>query len=265
MGWPAGLKLNSNLSKFLGEMFLWLISVWTVLLSRCLASMELVVRLVALSGLTGFSSMLSLIIDLATAFTLHVYLFYLAASRIFSWTVRILNSLFHLFRGKKWNVLRERLDSADYDLDQLLLGTILFTLLMFIFPTVAVYYFLFLASHLAWTTVKLALRVALLVTNEVPLFELAMRIASPDAIVGGLHIDVAGSQLVLRPHPRSLGTTMRPLRGAVLDLGHSLVNWANLRRLLRGEPIETGQGVAVDSAVPVVSDRQIEEFIKVIL
>ncbi|KAF9520560.1 hypothetical protein BS47DRAFT_1387177 [Hydnum rufescens UP504] len=38
--------------------------------------------------------------------------------------------------GKRRNVLRNRIDSWDYDLDQLLLGTILFTLLAFLFPTV---------------------------------------------------------------------------------------------------------------------------------
>ena len=29
MGWPAGLKLNNNLDNFLGELFLWLIYMWT--------------------------------------------------------------------------------------------------------------------------------------------------------------------------------------------------------------------------------------------
>lgn len=48
-----------------------------------------------------------------------------------------------LFTGKRRNVLRNRTDSWDYDLDQLLLGTILFTLLAFLFPTVLVYYALF--------------------------------------------------------------------------------------------------------------------------
>ncbi|CAJ0632462.1 4396_t:CDS:2 [Entrophospora sp. SA101] len=28
MGWPAGLKLNSDLNKFMGELFLWLIDLW---------------------------------------------------------------------------------------------------------------------------------------------------------------------------------------------------------------------------------------------
>lgn len=47
--------------------------------------------------------------------------------------------------GKKRNMLRHRIDSCDYDLDQLLLGTILFTLLTFLFPTIIVYYLTFAA------------------------------------------------------------------------------------------------------------------------
>jgi len=49
----------------------------------------------------------------------------------------------HELLGKKYNVLRDRLDSCDYKLDQLMLGTILFTLLFFLIPTVIVYYVLF--------------------------------------------------------------------------------------------------------------------------
>lgn len=45
--------------------------------------------------------------------------------------------------GKRFNVLRNRLDSWDYDIDQLLLGTILFTLVAFLYPTVLTYYALF--------------------------------------------------------------------------------------------------------------------------
>ena len=29
MGWPAGMKLNANLDKFLGEVFLWLVTIWS--------------------------------------------------------------------------------------------------------------------------------------------------------------------------------------------------------------------------------------------
>jgi N-acetylglucosaminyl transferase component (Gpi1) len=40
-------------------------------------------------------------------------------------------------------VLRNRVDSWTYDMDQLLLGTILFTLVVFLSPTVTCYYLLF--------------------------------------------------------------------------------------------------------------------------
>lgn len=45
--------------------------------------------------------------------------------------------------GKRYNVLRDRVDDWDYDLDQLLLGAMLLTLINFLFPTVTVYYILF--------------------------------------------------------------------------------------------------------------------------
>jgi phosphatidylinositol glycan class Q protein len=42
--------------------------------------------------------------------------------------------------GKRSNVLQNRTDSWCHDMDQLLLGTVLFTLLAFLSPTVGVYY-----------------------------------------------------------------------------------------------------------------------------
>jgi hypothetical protein len=46
-------------------------------------------------------------------------------------------------QGKRYNVLRDRVDSWDYSIDQLVLGTMLFTLVAFLAPTVIVYYALF--------------------------------------------------------------------------------------------------------------------------
>jgi len=48
-----------------------------------------------------------------------------------------------LFVGKRHNVLRNRTDTWSYDIDQLLFGTVLFTLMVFLFPTALVYYVLF--------------------------------------------------------------------------------------------------------------------------
>jgi len=46
-------------------------------------------------------------------------------------------------------VLRNRTDPWDYDVDQLLLGTMLFALVAYLFPTVLVYYILFAAVSLS--------------------------------------------------------------------------------------------------------------------
>lgn len=47
------------------------------------------------------------------------------------------------YLGKRQNVLRKRTDSWLFDVDQLLFGTVLFTLLAFISPTTMVYYAFF--------------------------------------------------------------------------------------------------------------------------
>ena len=54
--------------------------------------------------------------------------------------------------GKKRNVLRHRIDACDYEQDQLLLGTVLFTALVFLFPTTIAYYILFSMVRAARTS-----------------------------------------------------------------------------------------------------------------
>ena len=54
-----------------------------------------------------------------------------------------LQSNFPYTKGKRRNVLRNRTDTWSYDIDQLLFGTMLFTLIAFLFPTALVYYVFF--------------------------------------------------------------------------------------------------------------------------
>lgn len=54
-----------------------------------------------------------------------------------------LTVFFPYTKGKRRNVLRNRTDTWSYDIDQLLFGTVLFTLIAFLFPTALVYYALF--------------------------------------------------------------------------------------------------------------------------
>lgn len=190
MGWPAGLKLNNNLDRFLGELFLWLIYLWTEIFGLILPYIPVFVKVIGFSGVLGASMIVSCLADFLTLCTVHIYVFYSIAARIYNWQLSVLWSLFNLFRGKKYNVLRDRLDSCDYDLDQLLLGTILFTLLFFLFPTVVVYYLLFCTARITVIGVQIVLKTMLAVLNHFPLFTLMLRFKDPLRLPGGIRLDI---------------------------------------------------------------------------
>lgn len=127
---------------------------------------------------------LAMLSDLLSALTIHIYSFYLASARIYHWQLTILQSLFHLFRGKKHNVLRNRIDSCDYDLDQLLVGTILFTLLSFLLPTVGVFYLNFAIARMMIISMKAGFDTLLSCLNHFPLFALMLRVKDSRRLPG---------------------------------------------------------------------------------
>ncbi|KAF9950814.1 phosphatidylinositol N-acetylglucosaminyltransferase subunit gpi1 [Mortierella alpina] len=187
---PAGLKLNPSLNPFLGQLFKWLIELWADFIISLQPIVPIIINLIGLSGAFGATMALSLISDLLAFTTIHIYWFYMVAARIFHWQLTILYSLFNLFRGKKRNTLRHRIDSCDYDLDQLLLGTILFTLLTFLFPTIVVYYLTFALSRVAVICMQATMETVLACLNHFPLFAIMLRLKDPDRLPGGLRLEV---------------------------------------------------------------------------
>ena len=198
--WPAGLKLNTELAFFLGDLFIWVIDLWKgktrsslsyfslLILAECVSGLQPllphVIYFIGFSSFAGATMPISMFSDLLSLLTVHIYCFYTASARIFHWQLTIIMSLFHLFRGKKHNVLRNRIDSCDYDLDQLLLGTILFTLLFFLLPTVAVFYLTFTSARMAIIFLKAALDTSLACLNHFPLFALMLRVKDPRRLPG---------------------------------------------------------------------------------
>lgn len=146
-----------------------------------------VIYVIGFASFAGATMPISMFSDLLSLFTVHIYCFYTASARIFHWQLTIIMSLFHLFRGKKHNVLRNRIDSCDYDLDQLLLGTILFTLLFFLLPTVVVFYLTFTSARMAIISLKAALDTSLAFLNHFPLFALMLRLKDPRRLPGKFH------------------------------------------------------------------------------
>ncbi|KAF2263483.1 Gpi1-domain-containing protein [Lojkania enalia] len=193
MDFPGGLKLNTELAEFLGDLFLWVIDHWAGCMALLGPYLPIIIHLIGLSAFAGATMPISLFSDLVSLLTLHIYSFYIASARIFHWQLTIIISLFHLFRGKKRNILRNRIDSCDYDLDQLLLGTILFTVLVFLLPTVFVFYLTFASARVAVIGLKAGLEIGLACLNHFPLFALMLRIKDSRRLPGGICFEVQDS------------------------------------------------------------------------
>lgn len=186
---PGGLKLNTELAAFLGDLFLWVIEYWSATVIRLtVPHLPTMVYFIGFSSFAGASLPIAIFSDLISLLTVHIYSFYIASARIFNWQLTIIVSLFHLFRGKKRNVLRNRIDNCDYDLDQLLLGTILFTLLFFLLPTVIVFYLTFAFARMSIITIKASLDTCLACLNHFPLFALMLRVKDSKRLPGGIHV-----------------------------------------------------------------------------
>lgn len=190
MDWPAGLKLNNELAAFLGDLFLWVIENWAACIANLQPYLPAVIYIVGCSSFAGASMPIALFSDLLSILTVHIYSFYIASARIFNWQLTIIISLFHLFRGKKRNVLRNRIDSCDYDLDQLLLGTILFTVLFFLLPTVVVFYLTFASARMLIISMKAGFDTCLAFLNHFPLFALMLRVKDSQRLPGGIRFEL---------------------------------------------------------------------------
>jgi phosphatidylinositol glycan class Q protein len=87
-------------------------------------------------------------------------------------------------------VLRNRIDSCDYDLDQLLVGTILFTLLSFLLPTVVVFYLNFAIARMVIISLKAGFDTLLSCLNHFPLFAIMLRLKDPRRLPGGIQFEL---------------------------------------------------------------------------
>jgi len=230
MGWPAGLKLNDQLDKFLGDLFLWIIGNYKLIILNYGESI-LYMSIIACTLCSFFS--LSLLLAIWTDVILwivsgHIQIMFIISTRIYYWKLRILFSLFNLFRGYKWNVLRNRMDSADYHPDQLLFGTVLFALVFFMIPTVTVYYILFTSSLILVKSIEWFAKLIIMILNEWPLNHLEFR---------GIILDYERNRIEYIE--RSFLESLKPaLKSVYRELIKPLISWKNIKTIILGNKRE---------------------------
>ncbi|KAM9746248.1 LOW QUALITY PROTEIN: phosphatidylinositol N-acetylglucosaminyltransferase subunit Q [Menidia menidia] len=241
MGAPAGLKMNRALDQVLGRFFLYHIHLWISYIHLLAPFVESILWYGGLSACLGLTFALSLLSDMVVLLTFHIYCFYVYGARLYCLKVYGLSSLWRLFRGKKWNVLRQRVDSCSYDLDQLFIGTLLFTILLFLLPTTALYYLVFTLLRLLVVLLQGVLHLSVDLINSFPLFAVALRVCRPYRLAEGVKFRVLCEEpgtalhLLMEINPLGAGGVVQTYRTPTYSC-YPRDSWGALaRKLVLGE------------------------------
>ena len=171
MGIPWGIKLNTPVNHFLGSHYLYVLSFWRLFYMEFIAIyMSYIIKLFLLLLPFGFTLPLTALHDFLKFLNLCLICFFVISQRISTLQVSALKSLGRLFMGKKWNILKDRVDTCHYDLNQLLVGTIIFTVLLFLVPTTGMYTLVFLYLRVLQFTIQFLLRISVVLLNKATLY-----------------------------------------------------------------------------------------------
>ncbi|KAL3662812.1 hypothetical protein V7S43_012214 [Phytophthora oleae] len=190
MGAPAGFKLNKPLASILGNGILLWLSLWRFVFEELLAvgnhfDLGWFMQVYRCMGVTLQLALMADLVNLATWHSHWVFLYFAKLNRL---QFGLFSSLSKLFLGKKINVLRHRVDTCEYDVGQLLLGTLLFTVLVFLVTTNFVFFVFFAGVRGSIVLLSLLLWLPVVVLNALPLASLLYRVLNPGFFVVGMQL-----------------------------------------------------------------------------
>eukprot|EP01138_Halocafeteria_seosinensis_P006969 gb/GECG01007127.1/.p1 GENE.gb/GECG01007127.1/~~gb/GECG01007127.1/.p1 ORF type:complete len:813 (+),score=57.74 gb/GECG01007127.1/:1-2439(+) len=192
MGVPAGFKFNQALSYRLGCINLEAIDAWDTITTLLTPWEPVIVLGIGMCGVFGITLIFALTTDILNFATFHISVLRSIFARVHAFNLSVLASLWRLFRGKKWNVLRERVDSAEFDTSELLMGTLLFACVFFLFTTWFVYYAFFSFLWLFVLSMRAALWTLMAILNRFPFYAVYMKFWYPYSMPGKTAIQLIG-------------------------------------------------------------------------
>ncbi|XP_039062239.1 uncharacterized protein LOC120206726 [Hibiscus syriacus] len=191
MGVPAGFKLNIELAEVLGMISLNTIQIWSTLwIFMGSFFIYFIKGLGILAILMGVTIPAALVIDMIVIVTLHVSTLHWLISILYSQQLHALAALWRIFRGRKWNPLRQRLDSFDYTVKQHVVGSLLFTPLLLLLPTTSVFYIFFSILNTAISLSCMFIEVIISVIHATPFIKIALRLIKPRRFPLGIWFEI---------------------------------------------------------------------------
>ncbi|XP_057717816.1 N-acetylglucosaminyl-phosphatidylinositol biosynthetic protein gpi1 isoform X1 [Arachis stenosperma] len=200
MGDPAGFKLNAELANVLGIFSLNAIQIWSTLWIFVGFITNYIIQGLAILGIIcGFTAFAAMIIDMIVLATLHVSILHRLISLVYSSQIQALAALWRLFSGRKWNPLRQRLDSFDYTVKQHIVGSLLFTPLILLLPTTSVFYIFFSITETTINLICVLIEVIISVIHATPYVKILLWLVRPQRFPSGIWFEICGSRSNVSP------------------------------------------------------------------
>ena len=116
MGNPGSFKPNPNLAEFIGNIILDLIGIWNYMTTAFIQMQRYTITNFAFSGVIGSTIQVSLIHDVLLYCSSHILVLYTAIAWVYNYILKMMQTLINLFNGKKFNVMRNRVDTNQFSL-----------------------------------------------------------------------------------------------------------------------------------------------------
>lgn len=235
MGIPAGFKLNTELAELFGMISLNAIQTFSTLWLFMDSFLPHFIRGLAISGiLFGLTIPAALCIDILTLVTLHVSALHWLISFVYSQQIESLGSIWRLFSGRKWNPLRQRLDSYDdYSVEQHVVGSLMFTPLLLLLPTTSVFYIFFTLLSTSAILLRLLIEIIISVLHATPYTDILLWLTSRRCFPSGIWFEIISGTMFLSSSSSTSGTDERSSNGLhqpIVSILHS--NYATLGQIV---------------------------------
>jgi N-acetylglucosaminyl transferase component (Gpi1) len=147
-----------------------------------------IVLAATISFVFGGSGCIAFLLDILRLSTIHMSIFAGITVHIYSYELYLLSTLWKLFCGKKRNIIRHRTDTMEYDAMQLLLGTILFAIVLFLCTTIVVGHIFYTLLYLIPIGVMLPLALLYTTIHHFPWGILWLRRKHPGWFMSEIYI-----------------------------------------------------------------------------
>ena len=185
---PGGIKLNSLITNKMGLVLSIIVHKFVAIICWSRSFHVVMIKFVSCMGSLGFTVQLVLAIDVIRLLTLHIAVLHRLLSVFHQLQIRLLYSLWLLFRGQKRNALRQRVDTCQFDSDQFLMGILLFAIVLFFLPSWEAYFYLFAFVQLCVVSVQCAALALAIAIKEFPFYTLLVSVCHPDMLCDGLQV-----------------------------------------------------------------------------